>query len=130
MTINHRRRLLKVVSGTLPAAWFAPVVQSIVLPAHAQSSPIDCSASADCYHVVGQGVSFLWPGGTGPETVPLFSGDACEGDPVVMALVVVAANADDAEEALQCGGEIFEATPGTDPAATPGCNFFSCTLLD
>lgn len=43
MTKYHRRRLLKSIGIALPAAWSTPVVQSIVLPAHAQMSPPESS---------------------------------------------------------------------------------------
>lgn len=38
MARSTRRKLLKGIAFSLPAAWVAPVVQTVVLPAHAQTS--------------------------------------------------------------------------------------------
>jgi hypothetical protein len=38
MSRSSRRKLLKGIALSLPAAWSAPVVQSVILPAHAQTS--------------------------------------------------------------------------------------------
>lgn len=46
MTQETRRRALKGLAITVPAAWTAPIVNSVILPAHAQMSPI--SATIDC----------------------------------------------------------------------------------
>lgn len=42
MTRKSRRKVLKDLAITLPAAWSTPMVESIILPAHAQTSP-SCS---------------------------------------------------------------------------------------
>ena len=57
-TSNSRRKALKaigvggVLAGTIPASWTKPVVKSVILPAHAQTSPAppapDCSSSGPC----------------------------------------------------------------------------------
>lgn len=39
MTSRTRRNLLKGLTVSAPAAWTTPLVQSIILPAHAQTSP-------------------------------------------------------------------------------------------
>ena len=39
MLISTRRQLLKRLGVGLPVAWMTPVVSSVVLPAHAQTSP-------------------------------------------------------------------------------------------
>jgi hypothetical protein len=41
MSRSSRRTLLKGIALTLPAAWSAPIVRSVVLPAHAQTSGIE-----------------------------------------------------------------------------------------
>jgi hypothetical protein len=38
MSRSSRRNLLKGIALSFPAAWSAPVVQSVILPAHAQTS--------------------------------------------------------------------------------------------
>ena len=42
MTQESRRKVLKGLAVTIPAAWTTPVVESIVTPAHAGTSPF-CS---------------------------------------------------------------------------------------
>jgi len=51
MTTNKRRRLLKAIAAgggaviagrSLPETWSRPVVDSLALPAHAQTSPLSC----------------------------------------------------------------------------------------
>lgn len=49
MTKEHRRKILKGLAVTLPAAWSAPLVKSVVLPAHAQTS--QCEAPPGCYTI-------------------------------------------------------------------------------
>lgn len=46
MTQESRRRALKGLAITVPATWTAPIINSVILPAHAQMSPI--SATIDC----------------------------------------------------------------------------------
>jgi len=43
MTQKSRRKVLKGLAITLPAAWATPVVESVVAPAHARTSPGECS---------------------------------------------------------------------------------------
>lgn len=45
MTQKTRRRALKGLAITVPAAWTAPIVNSVILPVHAQMSPI---SAIDC----------------------------------------------------------------------------------
>ena len=44
MTTSDRRSVLQRLAVTLPAAWSAPVVLSVTLPAHAQTSPANDAA--------------------------------------------------------------------------------------
>lgn len=64
MTEKHRRRILKSLAVTLPAVWTPPLVRSVVLPAHAQTSslPLTCKeiARADGYY-------WRWTGASGYE---------------------------------------------------------------
>lgn len=126
MSHKTRRRVLSGLGLAFPAAWIHPVIETVVLPAHAQTS--GCAAPEGCYtfSVV---QSFSWPGGMGPFEVPLFgSNDSCEGDPTFTVLVVVAADVAEAAEAFQgfdCPGAAFELPPTT-PAPPAGCSFFSC----
>lgn len=124
MTEKSRRRLLQGLAITLPAAWTRPVVESVVLPAHAQASPGACSAEEGCYVRLGVG-SFFWPGGAGPETVDAFAESSnCEGDPTDSVVILVASDGDEASERCPEGTspDPFE----TDPPAPEGCSFFEC----
>lgn len=125
MTQKSRRRVLGGLGLALPAAWINPVVETVVLPVHAQTS--GCGAPEGCYAFGAQ--SFSWPGGMGPFEVPLFgSNNDCDGEPTFLVLIVVAANVAEAAEAFQgfdCPGAAFELPPVT-PAPPAGCSFFSC----
>ena len=91
---DSRRKLLKsiaagsgaIVAGkSLPESWSRPVVDSVMLPAHAQTSPVepppsDCSG---CYEEVNTS-SWLYTPGTFPEgTAQLWNGsiDCTTSDP-------------------------------------------------
>lgn len=41
MNRTTRRRILEGIAASLPAFWMTPIVETVVLPAHAQSSPPD-----------------------------------------------------------------------------------------
>ena len=86
---QKRRRLITgsaVAMGAAafaPAAWKKPVVDKLIVPAHAQGS-----VGAGLYvfpiadgedNILDQG-SFVWPGGTGPETVELYVGTSASGE--------------------------------------------------
>jgi len=88
-------------------------------------SPTECNAEEGCYNVVDAQGSFQWPGGAGPFQVPAYNVPSCEAkNEAFFANVVVAANAAEAANALQCDGqvELIE----TDPPAPSGCHFFAC----
>lgn len=129
MNRDNRRTLLKGVAITLPAAWAPPVVNSIVLPAHAQTSPDGCAADADCYAATTADLSFDWPGGSGPFTVTTFEGAVCGGEPFPGgSVIVVAASFEEAVDALSCDdlAEGFEAFPLETVPPLTGCSFFVC----
>lgn len=131
--MSRRRKLLKALSiASVPAAtWSKPVVNSVLLPAHARTSDPEtgpgCGAEAGCYtfELEGRGgvVSFSWPGGIGPFGLNLDAGTNCEGGFVDFLEIVVAKNEEAAADASQC------ASPGeieTVPAPAGGCRFFGC----
>lgn len=129
MSQEPRRRLLKGLAVTLPAAWSAPVVESIILPAHAQTSPAGCGAPEGCYRGTGdaEGLSIFWPGGAGPDTATVFESPNCSGDVLGMGDAVVAESPEAAAEALGCTGENQELLENpTDPPPGDGCIFYSC----
>lgn len=124
MTRESRRQVLKGLGLVLPVAWNRPVIETVVLPVHAQTSSPGCSAPVGCYnYAMG---SFTWPGGTGPLTALSFylGVDDCQGESGLQGTVVlvVAANQSEAEEAV--GGGTVQELP-TDPAPSPGCSFFA-----
>jgi hypothetical protein len=50
MTQKSRRKVLKGLAITMPAIWVTPVVESVILPAHAgtdMSGPEPCDHSVD-----------------------------------------------------------------------------------
>jgi hypothetical protein len=123
---ESRRKLLKGLALALPAAWTTPVVESIVLPAHAQTSPA-CDAPPGCYDIPEFAQSFDWPGGAGPETVDVFEELGCEGDPfVTQPQIVVADSLEAAQNALGCEGGLVAQEFETDPPLAGGCSFFAC----
>ncbi len=123
MTRESRRRLLMGLGLALPTTWFRPIVETVVLPAHAQTSSPECSAPEGCY--LFEGGSFSWPGGAGPETDLVFyqgEGGGCQGEGEISgAVLVVAANLAEAMEAV--GGATLEELP-IDPAPPSGCSLF------
>lgn len=119
MTQKSRRRALKGIAVTLPAAWSPPLVKSVVLPAHAQAT--GCAAPEDCYET--DDGSFAWPGGGGLRVVTVFSSSDCDGTGRTSRIVA----APDQETAgLLCDGPVSGAL-ATDPEV-PGCSFFACGL--
>lgn len=127
MTTKSRRRVLKGLGLALPAAWARPVVETVVLPAHAQTSSNapatdGCDASEGCY--IFEGGSFSWPGGAGPFfDVPFYENSECFGTSIGAASVVVATSEAEAASALTCTAP--DEIP-TDPAPPEGCSFFGC----
>lgn len=119
MQKNVRRRFIKGVAIALPAAWARPVVETVVLPAHAQTSP-PCSADADCY-TVGDN-SFLWPGGTGPFFVSVYTNTTCDGSSIEVE-TVVASSLEEAT-ALLDSSATPTMLPESDPPPPDGCFFF------
>lgn len=102
------------------------------LPAHAQTSAVECSAPADCYEVIlpdgvseDEARSFQWPGGTGPFAVDVFPNAECDGDPVFEEILVVAANEQEAADLLSCSPEAEVLQVETIPSLS-GCGFFGC----
>lgn len=119
---QDRRRILKGLAVTLPAVWTAPMVKSVVLPAHAQTS--QCAAAAGCYNEAGaQPFSFYWPGGVGPHTIVEVQGADCSGSNLGPGILVVASSPQEAASLLSCSptGPV----PTVDPLPE-GCNFYVC----
>lgn len=124
-----RRRVLQGLVVTLPAAWTRPVVESLILPAHAQTSPGECTAEAGCYEGTNLVVefNFLWPGGGGVFTVEVFDDTACEGEePRLETAIALARSAEEAFDLLSCNEleDVFEVE--TVPAVAGDCSLFTC----
>jgi hypothetical protein len=47
MNFNERRQILLGLTASLPAVWIKPSIEAMILPAHAQTSPVDESVSPD-----------------------------------------------------------------------------------
>ena len=48
MNKKHRRTVIRGLAISLPATWAAPIVSSVVLPAHAEISPGACGPDPNC----------------------------------------------------------------------------------
>lgn len=112
-------------AAAMPSAWTRPVVESIVLPAHAQLSAAGCTAAEGCYAFDGEfSGTLFWPGGgPGPFDAEIFLEPGCEGRSFIEP-VVVASTLAEAEELLSCGrlGAVelpIESQPD-------GCSFYQC----
>ena len=111
MNKKSRRNVLKGFAVSLPAAWAVPVVESVVLPAHAGVS--GCSAEPGCYEGIDTSsgrFTVMWPGECGArENVDYWEGDGddprnCVGNPTNSGPMAVAENPDEARELLGCTG--------------------------
>ena len=118
---TSKRNLAKVlgVSGVGALVWKKPIVESVVLPSHAQ---ISCNAPAGCYGI--DGGALAWPGGFGPETVRR---DGCEATTGPSWTLVVASNSTDAFNLLGCDESLDTAVVPTTPALV-GCSFYRCVV--
>lgn len=140
MPTNTRRRLLQGLTVMLPAAWTRPVVESVILPAHAQTSGPRCSAAAACYSTFIAGLeenrSFNWPGGGGAQTLEIHDGFDCSGEVLRTTQVVFAESLAAAEElAGNCpSGQVMQEVPVSSAAGVPplpdGCSFYWCEIIN
>ena len=90
--MNDKRNLLKVitVAGATGAVWQKPVVDAVMLPAHAETSGCSLASGTDCFRVIAGndfGSSRInWPGGAGPHFDVTYEYwdepiQSCSGDP-------------------------------------------------
>lgn len=134
-----RRRLLKSIavgSGavattrTLPETWGRPVVESVLLPAHAQTtivpgspgSPIDSSCVGGCFERIDTNGSVFWDSQAG--TVDFYSSNDCSGDSVFSSPAVVAGSPAGAAGSLPCSITSVESL--NESIFLPDCNVFYC----
>ena len=153
---KNRRKLLttSLILGGLgatkgvPSSWTKPLVQSIVLPAHALTTdpvvttpapqttittqpPAMSTAPAGCYNVTSQfldGASFFWMGGH-DESPLYYDSPNCDGGDIANIRTVVAASRDEAVATLgqQCLDEGSDLViQDTNPALENGLNFYIC----
>lgn len=112
------------VAAAAPSRWTRPVVESVVLPVHAQTSATGCIAPEGCYEVGEFGATLYWPGGgPGPFDVEIFDGPGCDG-PIGLIPMVVASSLEEAEALLSCGPLGAIALPTEPPS--DGCLFYQC----
>ena len=120
--MKSKRRLLKslAIGGViLPTQWSKPVVNNVVLPAHAQTS-----IPAGCYEII-DGFSLFWPGGVGPEdSVNFFADSSCQNFVGPSLFIIVAASTEEAEAILPCDTIFIQGIPS--PGLPPGLSFFTC----
>lgn len=126
---SRRRILTALAAGTgaavlLPEKWVKPIVDKVMVPAHAQATTA-CSAPARCYGF-GRGY-FSWPGGQGPEReLPEYSDANCTQRSGVLAPLVVAASEDEAKSLLgNAGIAVTRVLPlPTSPSPPQSCLFY------
>ena len=124
---KSKRNLVKTlgVASVGLASWKKPVVDSISLPAHAQTT--GCTLPAGCYEIESDGFSFItWDGGVGPHSVPFHELPGCNGLAFVTEERFVLAP--DLESALELLPECQE-PPMIDVVLADlpsGCRLWSC----
>ncbi len=125
-----------MVSGSqaVPRTWTKPMVESIILPVHAQTTeadneadnePVDCSTPAGCYSLSedGSGPYIIWKGGIVNLNVDIRHG-SCDGQPgQPISKLVLAPDVESAK--ILCGSDNL-----TDLPAVSGvpCLFWNCNL--
>lgn len=140
METKTRRRLLQGLTVALPAAWTHPIVEFVILPAHAQTSGLRCSAAAACYATfdveLETNLSFNWPGGGGAHTLDIHDGWDCGGEVLRTTRVVLAEGpAVAADLAGPCpDGQVLEEISVSAVAGVPplpeGCSFYWCVIIN
>lgn len=133
----------------VPRQWTRPVVDAVLLPAHAQTSESEeaisegsatgseetnaCTAEAGCYEITNiPDRSFQWPGGSGPFAVDVYSSTDCTGSVIVpssLASAVVAISEEEAIVQLSCPDTGIVAQVSTNPSPGEGCSFFICQAV-
>ncbi|MCP4000554.1 MAG: hypothetical protein GY727_06575 [Gammaproteobacteria bacterium] len=145
-----RRKLLKslaagsgaVVAGkNLPESWSKPVIDSVMLPVHAETTDDNesggpevtttaippCSIPADCYYSIAWGSYFNWAGGGGQRLVHPNSLEVCGGDELPQSWLVVVASSIDEANALMTDCPGNNASPMNVPLDLEGdCAFYYC----
>ncbi|MEM7194570.1 MAG: hypothetical protein AAF402_06450 [Pseudomonadota bacterium] len=139
--MSKRRNVLKTViaSSAVVSSWSKPVIDSVVIPAHAQttdtsgepSEDTTCSAPAGCYRVDGGVVgSFAWAGGAGPQLVePVLGSANCIGDSEGEILVAVADSLESAASLLGQPAQFVRELPPVSPAPQGGCAFYQVVQI-
>ena len=138
LSSNSRRKALKaigasgVLAGTIPGSWTKPLVESVVLPAHAQTSPpsTTCTNSGPC--TSGMNVNILAATLVGGGDL-LVVGDT----PIPVSCIVAPPEENSSVlcEVIDTGavvGSDFRSTAGgdcTEAGATAAGCFTSCSLV-
>ena len=131
---ENRRKLLKsiatgsgaVIAGrSLPESWSRPVVDSVLLPSHAQTSGV-CSVSQGCYWSETELLAVSWQGGSGPaEDIALIGNPDCdpgEVDQNIVTLTSVVAATSSAAAAVALGCDDLIEFP-----EISGCSLYACS---
>ncbi len=145
---KERRRTLRTIlaggvlasgSEALPRTWTKPIVESIVLPVHAQTTgednepeedngPIvaDCNVPAGCYTQDGSGLYFNWSGGLVNDDVVVHNG-GCSGGASGMVYARLVLAPDDSSAEVLCGNQLVNIFNLADVAGVPSpCQFYDC----
>ena len=124
MTQRSRRKVLKGLAVTLPAAWATPVVESVITPAHAGVSGDDCEGCIVGFNEFGVG-SFFWEGGKGPRVTTVYESANCRDNPIGSFEIVQADSKSEADELV--GGCSQDLVTGETDAP---CGFWACVDVE
>ena len=125
MKKKARRNILKGLAISAPVVWSKPVIDSAILPAHAQST--GCCAEKGCKNLADNGGSIDWPGGCDAmvDVAVYGSGSAgCGGSRPRRIRVALARSEEEAAGLLECerGASPFPQSRGV----PEGCLFYEC----
>ncbi len=143
---KERRRTLRtilaggiLVSGSqaVPRTWTKPMVESIILPVHAQTTeadnePIDCTTPAGCYSLTEEGFGpyIIWDGGLVNENVEQRNG-SCDGQVgLVISRLVLAPDEESAKILCDPDANPDDLNLSDFTAVGVPCRFWDCNLND
>ena len=136
--MKDRRELLKGLA--VGSVWATPVVSSVVLPVHADTS--GCGGIEPGCTIIWNESYYQWPGGTGPHQITDYwfrtvDSSSCAGDapfsedPIYW--YVIASSPDKAESLLKANNinpVNIELTEEQDPRLPEGCNMYSSEFVE
>jgi hypothetical protein len=134
--MTKRRELLKVLSvaGAAGAVWKKPVVDSVALPAHADTtatpSPTPTPSCGGCYNLL-SGQSMLFPEGVSPgihSNVIIYDSPDCSGNiELTTAGAVLATDITEAQAIMDVPGSVWTGCTAVELSTNDSmCNLYGC----